>query len=113
VVTRVPTEHARLDLDRVLVAMRCLRGEEVVAVAPGQRLEEIDVHRGGPERRVVGLEGRREGIGHPRVARAENDEEIRVGTLDEGTIGPAVSRPAAVEVDMPGDEPAKLRCTVT
>ena len=50
-------EHHHLELDRVLGAVRRLRGEEAAAAAPLERVEEVAIDRGRPERRVVRLPG--------------------------------------------------------
>ena len=101
-------EHHGLELDRVLAAMSRLRGEQIMAVAPVERLEEIPVGLSRPERRVIGLERRGERILHPRVAGAEDDEEVRVRPLQQGAIGPGIGRPAPMEVDVRSDEAAEL-----
>ena len=69
--------------------MRRLGGEEILAGAPGERLEEVAVDGDGPERRVVRLEGDRERVGHPRVAGAEDDEEVGIRALEHLPIRPA------------------------
>ena len=69
-----------------------------MAVATPERLEEIPVNPGRSERRVIGLEGRGERVGHARVAGAENHEEVRVRALEEGAVRPGISRPTSMEI---------------
>ena len=104
-----PPQHHGLELDRVLAPMGRLGGEQIVTVAALERIEEIAIDLRGSQRRVVGLERHGEGIRHARVAGAEDDEEVRVGALEQRAVGPRIGRPASMEVDVRRDEPAKAR----
>ena len=81
-----------------------LRGEKIVAVAPLKGLEEVAVHRRRAERRLVWLEGGREWLRHARMTCPEDDEEIRIRALQERPVGPAIRRPAPMEIDVRRDE---------
>jgi hypothetical protein len=74
-----PAQHHGLELDGVLHAVRALGGEEIVAVASFQRVEHVAVDRRLTQRRVIGLLGSGEGIGHAGMTGAEDHEAVGVG----------------------------------
>src|SRR5216683_1625112 len=56
------------------------------------------------ERGVVRLEGDRERVGHPGVAGAQDDVEIRVRAVKNFLIRRAISRPPAVKINVRSDQ---------
>ena len=74
---------------------------------PGERLVELPVHRHGTQRRVVGLERHREGIGHPGMAGAQDHVEIGIRPVEDLLVRPSVGRATAMEVDVRRDERAR------
>ena len=101
----VAEEH-RLELDRVLVAVRPLGGEAVLARPRAEPLDEIHVDRGRAQRRVVRLARERERVRHPGVTGAEDHEQVGVAALGEVAVAPGVGGAAAVKVDVRRDQRA-------
>src|SRR5439155_11675262 len=90
----------RLELDGVLVAVGELRAETVLPSPLPQRLCELAIDRYLPEGALVVLQGQRERVRHPRMAGAEDDEQVGVAPLRQVAVRPGVRGPAAVEVDV-------------
>src|SRR5439155_19400238 len=90
----------RLEFDGVLVAVGKLRAETVLPSPLSQRLRELAIDRYLPEGALVVLQRQRERVRHPRMAGAEDDEQVGVAPLRQVAVRPGIRGPAAVEVDV-------------
>src|SRR5439155_22265220 len=89
-----------LEFDGVLRAVSQLRAKAVLPRPLRQRLRELAVDGYLPKGALVVLPRQRKRVLHPDMAGAEDDEQVGVAPLREVTIGPGVSGPAAVKVDV-------------
>ena len=102
-------EEDGLELDRVLDPVGQLGAEAILTRARGERVDEVAIDRGGPQRAGVVLPGERERVLHAGVTGAEDHEEVGSASLRQLAIGPRVRGAAPVVVDVGRDHPAHFR----
>jgi hypothetical protein len=81
--------------------------EQVRPGVLGEAVDEAAIGRHQSERGVEVLARQGESLARPLVRHAEDDEDVGVGSLDEGLEGVRIRRPAALEVDVRRDDAAE------